>query len=116
MAGKTKKIEKPTWLKMKEEDLKKVIAELYEKYQQAQIGLILRDQYGVTTTKVYGKKLSIYLKELGYDGKAELRNLEKKVDKMKEHLKKNITDKRSKHKMQKAQSRLNIKQKYYARK
>jgi len=107
------KIEKPTWIKMKEPELKKVIAELSKKNSPSQIGLILRDQYGIPTTKVFGKKLKAYLKELGIERNEDLENAEKKVDKMKEHLKNNITDRSAKHKLQHAQSRLNIIRKYF---
>jgi small subunit ribosomal protein S15 len=116
MVTKSKKLEKPTWLKMKEEELKKVIAELAEKHSPAQIGIILRDQYGVPTTKVYGKSLSAYLKEIGKTEDYELKNIEKKVEKLKEHLKKNPTDKKAKHKSQKAQSRLILRKNYSKRK
>ena len=107
------KIEKPTWIKMKEPELKKVILELSEKHAPSKIGLILRDQYGIPTTKVFGKKLKAYLKELGIDKNEDLDNEEKKVNKMKEHLKLNITDQKAKHKLQHAQSRLNITRKYF---
>lgn len=113
MAKKQTAVEKPVWLKMTEEELKKVIAELAEKYQPAQIGLILRDQYGVPTTKVFGKKLSHYLTELGKDYNAEPKNVERKIKKMKEHLEKNITDKKAKHKLQKSVSKLNAMRKYF---
>lgn len=119
MAKKASLIEnypKPAWLKMSEEDLKKKIAELSEKYQPAQIGLVLRDQYGVPTTKVYGKKLAQYLKEMGKEYRVDIKNIEKKVEKMKEHMKNNITDKKAKHKLQKAVSKLNAANKYQARK
>ena len=106
-------IKMPVWLKTKEEDLKKIIAELADKYQPAQIGLILRDQYGIPTTKVYGKKLKQYLTELGIEKNPELENATKKLEKMRQHLKKNITDKKAKHKFQKAQSRHNVLKKYY---
>ncbi len=113
----TKKIEKPKFIKMKESDLKKVIAELAEENEQiAKIGIILRDKYGIPTTRVYGKKLAEYLKELGIESDIDLKNAEKKVDRIKEHLKTNITDRHTKHKLQKAQSRLNILRKYSARK
>jgi small subunit ribosomal protein S15 len=104
---------KPTWVKMKEPELKKTILELSEKHAPSQIGIILRDQYGIPTTKVFGKKLKAYLKELGIERNEDLENAEKKVEKMKEHLKENITDRKSKHKLQKAQSRLNIIRKYF---
>lgn len=107
-----KETSKPLWLKMSEKDLIKVIDELADKHQPAQVGIILRDQYGVPTTKVYGKKLGAYLKDLGYDSDAEFKNAEKKVEKLKEHLKENITDRKAKHKLQRAQARLNIIGKY----
>ena len=106
-------IKKPVWLKMTEPELKKIIAELADKHQPAEIGLILRDQYGVPTTKVYGKKLSIYLEELGIENNIELKNAEKKLKRIEEHLKENITDKKSKHKQQKLQSRFNLLRNYY---
>lgn len=108
----TKTTEKPLWLKMSEKELKEVINELADKYQPAQVGIILRDQYGVPSTRVYGKKLGAYLKELGYDSDVEFKNAEKKVERIKEHLKENITDRKAKHRLQKAQSRLNIIGKY----
>jgi len=104
---------KPTWVKMKEPELKKTILELSEQYAPSQIGIILRDKYGIPTTKVFGKKLKAYMKELGIERNEDLENAEKKVDKMKEHLKNNITDRKAKHKLQHAQSRLNITRKYF---
>ena len=104
---------KPLWLKLSEDELKKIIIDLSEKYQPAQIGLILRDQYGVPTTKVFGKKLKDYLKEAGKDANSEIKNAETKVDKLKEHLKNNNSDKKAKHKSQKAFSRLNAVKKYH---
>ena len=111
----TKTSQKPLWLKMSEEDLKKVIVELADKYQPAQIGIILRDQYGVPSTKVYGKKLNAYLKELGIDANPDLTNAETKFDNLKEHFKNNVTDRKAKHRLQKAQSRVNILRKYFAK-
>ena len=112
------KAEKPSWLKMDEEELKKIIADLAKKYQQpAEIGFVLRDQYGIPTTKLYGKKLSKYLKEVGFNvADVDLKNAEKKLERMKEHLKNNITDRRTKHKLQKAQSRVAGVKRYLAKK
>ncbi|MFZ5955671.1 MAG: hypothetical protein ACOYT4_04550 [Nanoarchaeota archaeon] len=107
------KLEKPVWLKMNESELKNIIKDLSQKYEAPQIGLILRDQYGIPTTKVFGKKLTVYLKELGIESRTELKNAEKKVEKMQEHLKTNVTDRRTKHKLQKAQSKLNTLRKYH---
>ena len=114
--AKTKKLDKPTWLKIKEDELKKIIAELAEKHSAAQIGLILRDQYGIPTTKVYGKKLAVYLREIGKTEDYELKDIERKVERLKEHLKNNTTDKKAKHKSQKAQSKLMLRKKYSKKK
>ncbi|MCK5321157.1 hypothetical protein KAJ38_01140, partial [Candidatus Pacearchaeota archaeon] len=54
-----------------------------------------------------------YLKELGIEKNEDLENARKKVDNLKEHLKSNITDRSAKHKLQHAQSRLNITKKYF---
>ena len=107
------KLEKPAWLKMKEPELKKTIAELSERHSPSKVGMILRDQYGVPTTRIYGKKLKAYLKELGIEKNEDLENAEKKVEKIKEHLKNNVTDRKAKHKLQKAQARLNITRNYF---
>jgi len=107
---------KPAWLKIKEDEMKQLIAELAKKYQPAQIGLILRDQYGIPTSKIYGKKLKNYLKELGIKSSYEFENAEKKLEKIKAHLKKNITDRKAKHRLQRAQSHLNRTRRYFAKK
>ena len=98
---------------MKEPELKKTILELSEKHAPSKIGIILRDQYGIPTTKVFGKKLKAYMEELGIERNEDLENAEKKVTALKEHLKNNITDRSAKHKLQHAQSRLNITRKYF---
>ena len=106
-------MEKPLWIKMNEEQLKKVIVELSEKNAPSKIGIILRDQYGIPTTRVFGKKLKAYLTELGIERNEDLENAESKVKNLKEHLKNNITDRNGKHRLQKAQSRLNITRNYF---
>ena len=106
-------MEKPMWVKIKEPELKKIIVKLAEKNSPSKIGLILRDQYGIPTTRIFGKKLKKYLTEQGIEKNEDLENAEKKVNNLKEHLKNNITDRSAKHKLQKAQSRLNIIRKYF---
>lgn len=107
---------KPVWLKMEEKELKKIIEELAKKGKSSsQIGIILRDQYAVPTTKVFGKKLNSYLKELGIDKNEVLENAEKKAENLKEHVKNNVTDRKAKHKFQKAQSRVNVLKRHYSK-
>jgi ribosomal protein S15P/S13E len=111
-AKKLEDVKKPAWLKLTEEEMKKIISQLSEKNPPAQLGTILRDQYGVPTTRVYGKKLGVYLKELGINKNPDMENAEKKLEKLQEHFKNNITDKKAKHKLQKAQGRVNITRRY----
>ena len=106
-------LEKPTWVKMKEPELKKLILELSVNHAPSKIGHILRDQYGIPTVKIFGHSLKDYLVELKIERNEDLENASDKVGKMKEHLKNNITDRKAKHKLQHAQSRLNIIKKYF---
>jgi small subunit ribosomal protein S15 len=109
------KTAKPVWLKTTEEELKKLIGQLAEKNAPAQIGIILRDQYGIPTTRLYGKKLGQYLKEMGIELDPDKENAEKKLERLKEHFKENKTDKKAKHKLQKAQGRVRTLGKYAER-
>ena len=110
-------LDKPAWLKMKEPELKKIIVELAKTTSQpAKIGILLRDQYGIPTTKMYGKKLTHYLKEQGIESKTELDNAEVKFQKLKAHLEKNITDRKAKHRLQKAQTRVQVLKRYFNKK
>ncbi len=107
--------QKPAWLKMTEKEMTKIIKDLAKDNPPSKIGFILRDQYGIPTTRVYGKKLNQYLQELGIEVNEELENSEKKVEKLKKHMQKNITDRKSKHKLQKAQSRFNVLKRHYSK-
>ena len=113
---KTEKNKKPVWLKLSEKELIEIIKDLSKTHSAPKIGIILRDQYGVPTTRVYGKKLSAYLKDLGVETNIDLENTEKKLENIRKHLKKNITDRKAKHKLQKSQSRVNKLKKYYSKK
>jgi ribosomal protein S15P/S13E len=108
-----RELTKPTWIKMSEKQLKQTIVELANNNPPSKIGHILRDQYGIPTTKVFGKPLKQYLQELDINQNEDLDNAQNKTDNLKEHLKNNITDRKAKHKLQKAQSRLNIIKKYF---
>jgi small subunit ribosomal protein S15 len=48
-----KEMKKPAWLKLKEQEVTKIIEDLSKKYSSSQIGIILRDQYGIPTIKLF---------------------------------------------------------------
>jgi small subunit ribosomal protein S15 len=88
--------EKPVWLKTSLKDVEDIVEKLAKQdITPEKIGLILRDRYGIPTTRIYGKKLGKILKEKGIYNDSELTNLEKKQEKLKQHLEKNKQDKKS---------------------
>ena len=92
----TKKIEKPVWLKYTEDEVKAIILKLADKGLTAEkIGLTLRDQYGIPKAKIYNLKISKILKQKEKFTEPTKINLEKKLEKIKEHYKKNKQDKKS---------------------
>jgi small subunit ribosomal protein S15 len=91
-----KKIEKPVWLTYTEEEVKAIILKLSEKGLTAEkIGLVLRDQYGIPKVKIYNLKISKVLKEKDKYIDPDIKNLDKKLEKVITHYKKNKQDKRA---------------------
>jgi len=99
--GKSKKTktvdkEKPVWLKFNEKDVEAITLKLAKQgLTSEKIGLVLRDSYGIPTTKVFGKKISQILKENKLYEDATLKNLEKKQETIRKHLEKNKQDKKT---------------------
>ena len=92
----TQKLEKPVWLKYTKEEVKAIVLKLAEKgLSTEKIGLVLRDQYGIPKTKIYNLKISKILKEKGKFEEPTFINLEKKLQKIISHVKKNKQDKKS---------------------
>ena len=90
----TKKIEKPVWLKYTKDEVEAIILKLSDKgLTTEKIGLTLRDQYGIPKVKIYDLKISKVLKEK-FTEPTKI-NLQKKLEKIKEHYKKNKQDKKS---------------------
>jgi len=86
---------KPVWLKYTEQEVREIILKLKERepaLTAEKIGLILRDNYGIPTTRLYGLKLGTILKEAKKYEDPELKSLTSKLEKNKEHLKKNKQD------------------------
>jgi ribosomal protein S15P/S13E len=92
------KIEKPVWLKYTKTEVKEIIISLAKKdpeLSSEKIGLILRDSYGIPRVKIYQIKIGQVLREAGLYKNPDLKNLEKKQEKLKVHLEKNKQDKRT---------------------
>ncbi|MBI5803646.1 hypothetical protein HY450_00210 [Candidatus Pacearchaeota archaeon] len=91
-----KKIVKPNWMKMKIEDAEKIIVELAGKGKTpAQIGSILRDEYGVPRTRLLGKRLVKILEEKGVKYKEDTEIINDKIRKIRQHIGRNKHDYRA---------------------
>jgi ribosomal protein S15P/S13E len=98
MALQKSTLKKPVWLKYTEAEVKEIILKIAEKNPELtseKIGLILRDNYGIPRTKIYGFKISQVLKEANKYNSPDLKNLKNKSQKLEEHLSKNKQDKRT---------------------
>lgn len=96
MAKKT--IKKPIWLKYTDQEVKEIILKIVEKQPELtseKIGLILRDNYGIPKTKIYGFSIRKVLKEANKYKNPDLSNMQTKVAKLEKHVAKNKQDKRT---------------------
>ncbi len=79
--------------KAKSEDIEKIVVELaHEGHSPAKIGLILRDMHGIPRVKSAGKRITKILDEHHIEYEKEGDILNKKVENVKIHLKKNKHD------------------------
>ncbi len=80
----------PKWVRYNKKEVEKLVLKLAkEDHSSAEIGLILRDQYGVPNIReITGKKVMQMLKENGFtlEYPEDLMNLMRKALKIKEHL------------------------------
>ena len=117
MAKTEQKMERPLWLKIKSEEVEDLVVKLSKEGNTSEkIGLILRDQYGIPTTKLYGKRISQILMEKGITQSADLVNIEKKFERIKKHLEKHHTDRKSKRALSIRTARVRKVKAYVARK
>ncbi len=111
---------KPPWVDYKPAEVIALVEKLRKQgYSAAQIGLILRDQYGITSVKdITGKKLTKILEERGLAPEIpeDMLNLLKKVVNLRKHLEKNKKDMRSKYALMLLESKIRRLGKYYVRK
>ncbi len=84
---------KPSWIKMKPDEMEKIILELAKQGEgPAKIGLILRDKHGVPSSRLIGKKVTKVLKDKGVKYKTEKDILDVKVSTLRGHIAKNKHD------------------------
>ncbi len=110
----------PKWLKYKKEEVENLVVKLAkEKIPSAQIGIVLRDQYGIPDVKaITGKSISKILKEkkLYPEIPEDLLFLLKKAVRLREHLEKHKRDKTSKRGLEILESKIRKLAKYYVKK
>jgi len=110
------KTEKPLWLKYSEQEIKEIILSIIGKnpsLTSEKIGLVLRDSYGIPTTRLYGIKISEILKEAGTYKNPELENLGKKAENLQAYLEKNKQDKKGKRALIITKAKLSKAKKYF---
>lgn len=107
----------PTWLTIKKEEVEKLVLNFNgQNVSESQIGLILRDKYGVPDiSQVTGKKVQKILKDSGVAPKVpeDLTNLIKKAIGLRKHLGINPKDLHNKRALQLTESKIRRLLKYY---
>ena len=118
-AGSKKPISKtaPSWLSYKKAEVEQLVIKLSKKgLQTSQIGLQLRDSYGIPDVKMITKKsISQILKENKTypEIPEDLQNLVKRVIQIKKHLETNKKDNVSKRGLQLTEAKIRRLEKYY---
>jgi len=111
---KVPRTEKPPWVDMGPEEVEDLIGVLAESgHSSSEIGMILRDKYGVTSVKtITGKKMSQILDlELPED----LRHLILRAKNLRSHLARNSKDEYNTRQLQLTESKIRRLIKYYKR-
>lgn len=105
-SGSSKPIEKnnPDWVEFEEDEIIEIVLELREDgYDPAEIGLRLRDQYGIPSVKqATGKKLTEILEEndAAPEVPEDLNNLIEKAESIQDHLDENEGDEQADRQME----------------
>jgi len=109
----------PKWFKYSKEDIENLILKLAkERHSSAQIGLILRDQYGIPDVKTITRKSVSEILEahdVSYDIPEDMMQLLRKAVNLHGHLEKNKRDSTSKHGLEKLESKIRSLGKYYSK-
>ena len=114
------RVEKPSWLTVDEKSVNDAVVELARKKTRlSDIGMILRDKYGVPDIKlVTGKGLKETITDMGIqmDLPDDLRDMMIKALRLHEHLDKNKKDMRAKRDVVVTESRIKSLAQYYIKK
>jgi len=118
-SGSKKPLAKAKWVEFGKDEVEKLVVKLaHDKMQSAQIGLALRDQYGIPSVRnATEKKVSQILAENKLAPKIpeDLFNLLKSAVKLHGHMEKNRKDFHSKHGLELLESKIRRLVKYYVR-
>ncbi len=110
----------PEWLEISAEEVERRVVELYnEGYEPSQIGMILRDRYGVPSVRqVTGKKITKILKEHNVEMKypEDLKALIKKALRLRRHLEVHKKDKHNRRGLQLIEAKIWRLSNYYKEK
>ena len=111
-------IKKPTWLQYDKIEAEKIVVKLAkENYTPEQIGLILRDQYGIPDIRIYDERITDILKKNNMlpEIPSDLFSLLKRAVALRKHLEKNKKDSTSKRGLELLESKIRRLVKYYRR-
>lgn len=120
-SGSTKpaKLTKPTWVSLKPKEIEMLVVKLAKEGRSAsQIGLFLRDEYGVPNVKVMTGKTILEIlqaKKVAPEIPEDLMALLRKAVLVRKHLAENGTDKTAKRGLQLTESKIRRLAKYYMR-
>ena len=108
--------EKPDWLRYDADEVEAIIVKLAKQgHSTAEIGLILRDSYGIPDVRLYGFKISKVLEEHGLmkEYPEDLMNLFRRAINLRKHLELHKKDYHSKRGLQLIESKIRRLVKYY---
>lgn len=111
----------PTWVNISHSDIKSIVLKLYNEdgLAASQIGIILRDEYGVPLVKpILGKTITDVLKENGVkqDMPESLDRLVKKALGLQRHLRTHNSDRRNVRSLELIESKIHRLSRYYKKK
>ena len=111
------RLEKPPWVERSAEEVEDLVVKLARKgFSKSNIGIILRDSYGIPLVKVVtGKKISQILEENKIESSLpeDLTNLVKKALNIRKHMENNHKDLQGKKGLQRTESKIYRLIRYY---